>query len=224
MEFTLLWAALTAVAFAWAGTRIWSERLPDHATDRMIGAATGGLVVGRLTAMVLQGTNPLAHPLDILIVRGGVHTGAATIGAILTYLWTGRWRLDHLDATAPAALLGLAGWHAGCLWRGACHGTESSLPWAWSGPGSTVARHPVEIYAALGLIAAAWLVSRLPWRLLMRAGTALALAGLIRLATEPMRPSITGGPVGWYIAAIIVGVLATTLGHRLPQGLRPDRS
>lgn len=215
MEFTLLWAALTAVVFAWAGTRIWDERLPDHPTDRIIGAATGGLVAGRLTAMILQGINPLANPLDIIIVRGGVHTGAATIGAIVTYLWSGKWRLEHLDATAPAALLGLAGWHSGCLWRGACLGSESSLPWAWAGPGSQITRHPVEIYAAIGLIAAAWLVSRLPWRLLARSGSALALAGLIRLATEPMRPSITGGPIGWYVAAIVVGGLAASLGGRL---------
>lgn len=221
MEFTLLWAALTAVVFAWAGTRIWAERLPDHPTDRMIGAATGGLVAGRLTAMILQGTNPLAHPMDIIIVRGGVHTGAAAIGAIVTYLWSGKWRLEHLDATAPAALLGLAGWHAGCLWRGACLGTESSLPWAWAGPGSQITRHPVEIYAAIGLIEAAWLVSRLPWRLLARSGSALALAGLIRFATEPMRPSITGGPVAWYVAAIMVGGLAATVGGYLPE--RPAR-
>lgn len=213
MEFTLLWAVLTAVGFGWVGTRIWNERLPDHPTDRIIGAATGGLVVGRLTAMFAQGTNPFAHPLDILIVRGGVHTGAATVGAIVTYLWADKWRLEHLDATAPAAVLALSGWHAGCLWRGACLGTESGLPWAWAELGSEITRHPVELYAAVALALAAWAVSRLPWRLLFRAGTALALSGVIRLATEPMRPSITGGPVGWYAAAIVVGVLAAAFGR-----------
>ena len=221
MEFTLLWAALTALAFLWVGTRLWPDRLPDHATDRMIGAAAAGLFVGRLTAMITQGVNPLANPADILIIRGGVHTGAAAIGGIGAYLWTSKWRLDWLDATAPAALLGLAGWHAGCLWRGACLGTDSTLPWAWSQPGSLVTRHPVELYAALGLTAGAWIVSRLPWRLLTRAGTALALAGLVRLATEPMRPSITGGPVGWYLAAIAAGVVAVWIGPRMIGGPAP---
>lgn len=216
MEFTLLWAALTAVAFALLGTRIWDERLPDHPTDRLIGAATGGLIAGRLTAMIVQGINPLLNPMDIIIVRGGVHTGAATIGAIFTYLWSGKWRLEHLDATAPAALAGLAGWHAGCLWRGACLGSESTLPWAWAEPGSAIMRHPVELYAALALVAAALLVSRLPWHLLARSGAALALTGVIRLATEPMRPSITGGPLGWYVAAIVVGTLAAFAGRHLP--------
>ena len=214
MEFTLLWAALTGVLFGWGGTRVWKERLPDHPLDRMVGAAAVGLVVGRLTAMITQGVNPLTHPADILIVRGGVHTGAATIGAIIAYLWAVKWRPGYLDATAPAALAGLAGWHAGCLWRGACLGTESTLPWAWGEPGSLITRHPVELYAAIALLLAAWFVSRLSWELLIRSGAALALAGAIRLVTEPMRPSITGGPIAWYIAAVVVGAAAMALGPR----------
>ena len=215
MEFTLLWAALTGVGFAWAGTRIWPQRLPDHPLDRMVGAAAAGLVTGRLTAMVTQGVNPLTHPADILIVRGGVHTGAAVIGAIIAYLWATKWKLGYLDATAPAALAGLAGWHGGCLWRGACLGTESSLPWAWTEPGSLVTRHPVELYAAIALLVAAWLVSRVSWRFLARSGAALASAGAVRLFTEPMRPSITGGPIGWYVAAVVVGGAAFLFGSRL---------
>ena len=181
----------------------------------MIGAAVGGLVVGRLVAMMLQGINPLVHPLDILIVRGGVHTGAAVIGAILAYLWANKWTLSHLDATAPAAALGLAGWHAGCLWRSTCLGTASDLPWAWAEPGSAITRHPVGLYAALGLMGVAWLISRLPWRLLTRTGTALALVGLVRFLTEPMRPSLTGGPVAWYLAAVLLGGLGVWVGNRL---------
>ncbi len=218
MEFTLLWAALTAVGFAWLGTRIWPERLPDHATDRMVGAAAAGLLVGRLSAMLLQGTNPLSNPGDILIVRGGVHTGTATAAAIATYLWAAKWKVAYLDATSPAALMGIGGWHAGCLWRNACLGSGSELPWAWAQEGSLITRHPVELYTAVGLVIAAWLVSRLPWRLLTKSGVALASAGLVRLLTEPMRPSITGGPVGWYIAAIVVGLAAAIIGPRFSPG------
>ena len=215
MEFTLLWAALTGVVFAWMGTRLWPEGLPDHPADRMIGAAAGGLLVGRLTAMFIQGINPFTHIGDVLIVRGGVHAGAATIGAIGAYLWSVKWNIEHMDATAPAAVLGLAGWHAGCLWRGACLRTVSDLSWAWAEPGSTVTRHPVEIYAAVALFGAAFLVARLPNRTLLRSGAALAAAGVIRLSTEPMRVSLTGGPVGWYLAAAVVGVVAAVLGSRL---------
>jgi len=165
--------------------------------------------------MILQGVNPLTNLGDILIVRGGVHTGAATAGAIATYLWSAKWKVSYLDATAPAALLGLAGWHAGCLWRGACLGSESTLPWAWAQEGSLITRHPVELYAAIGLILAAWMVSRLPWSILTKAGAALASAAVVRLLTETIRPSLTGGPVGWYIAAIVIGLAAVFLGPRL---------
>jgi hypothetical protein len=116
---------------------------------------------------------------------------------------------------APAILLALAGWHAGCLWRGACLGTVSDLPWAWSQTGSSVTRHPVEIYAALALALGAYLVSRLGWRPWVRAGAALALASGIRLATEPLRPSITGGPIGWYVAGLVLGIVGIVLGPRL---------
>lgn len=220
MEFTLLWAALTGVVFARVGTRLWPEGLPDHATDRMVGAAGAGLLVGRLTAMLTQGTNPLSHPGDILIVRGGVHTGAATIGAIVTYLWSAGWRIAHLDATAPAAVLGLAGWKAGCVWRGACLGTASDLPWAWSAPGSAITRHPVEIYAAIGLVAAAFIMARLSDRPMLRSGVGLAAAGAVLLATQPLRPSLTGGPVAWYAAAVVVGVLASIAGPTLVSRFR----
>ncbi len=216
MEFTLLWAALTAVAAIWIAARIWKDRLPEHVTDRVVGAAAVGMVVGRLVAMVLQGINPITNPRDILLVRGGVHTGAATLGAIAGFIWSGKGNLKDLDLVAPVALIGLAGWQAGCLWRGACLGTASNLPWAWAEAGSSITRHPTELYAALGMLAAAWLVLRLPQqKLFLRAGAALALAALVRLLTEPMRLSLTGGPWAWYLAGIVVGALVAWRGDRL---------
>lgn len=215
MEFTLLFAALTAFAMMWVGTRIWTEKLPERPLDDLVGSAVVGLFVGRIAAMVGQGINPFINPLDIIIVRGGVHTGAAVIGAISALAWASRKRLAHLDALAPAALLGLAGWHAGCLWRGACLGTASELPWAWTGTVSDITRHPVELYAAVALAASAWLVGRLRWKIFMRSGSALSLAGLVRLVTEPLRPSLSGGPIGWYLAAVIVGLAAALVAERL---------
>ena len=156
-----------------------------------------------------------------MIVRGGVHTGAAAIAAIVTYLWMAQWQWRYLDATAPAALLGLAGWHAGCLWRGACLGTASELPWAWAEAGSVITRHPVELYAAIALAVGAFAVSRLSDRPFLKAGTGLAVAGLCRLLTEPMRVSVTGGPVAWYVAGIVVGVLIAALGPSISKVWQP---
>lgn len=217
MEFTLLWAVLTAVALGWIGLRIWPDRVPDHAFDALIGAALAGLAAGRLTAMLSQGINPLTNPGDIIIIRGGVHTGAAAVTFIATLYWTTRKDPVALDALAPSVLLALAGWHAGCLWRGACLGSASELPWAWALEASDTTRHPVEIYAALGLALAAWVISRLGWQVWLRAGVALASAAAVRLLTEPLRPSITGGPVGWYVAGIAVGAAFALLGPWLLQ-------
>ena len=222
MEFTLLWAALTGVAFLWVGTRIWPDGLPDRPVDGLIGAAAAGLLLGRLVAMILQGTSPILHPGDILIVRGGVHTGTAAIAAIGTYVWLVKGQMRHLDASAAAALFGLAGWHAGCAWRGACLGTAADLPWAWSIPGSLVTRHPTEIYAAIGLGIAALIVARLPHRLWLRGGVALASASAVRLATEPLRLTLTGGPVAWYMAGLAIGTALAVIGSRMSPRGSPD--
>ena len=222
MEFTLLWAALTGVGLLWVGTRIWPDGLPNRPADGLIGAAAGGLLLGRLAAMILQGTNPILHPGDILIVRGGVHTGIATLGAIAIYLWSVKGQTRYLDASAAAALLGLAGWHAGCVWRGACLGTAADLPWAWSIPESSVTRHPVEIYAAIGLGIATLIVARLPHRLWLRGGVALASASAVRLATEPLRLTLTGGPVVWYLAGLVIGIALAVVGSRISPQASPD--
>lgn len=223
MEFTLLWAALTAVVATWGGLEIWSERLPERAPDRLLTATLSGLVVGRLTAMVAQGVNPLTNPAEIMIVRGGVATPAATATFILVLIWSTRRLPDAVDAMAPAVLLGLAGWHAGCVWRGACLGTPSGLPWAWALPGSDVTRHPVELYATIGLVLAAWMVASLPWRPWLKAGAALVAASGLRLITDVMRPSLGEGPEWWYLVGVVVGLGAIAIGPRLPapRGARP---
>ena len=212
MEFTLLWAVLTAAALGLVGLRIWGERLPEHPFDLLIGAGVLALVVGRLTAMVSQGVNPITNPGDVIVIRGGVHTGAAALTFLTSLLWKTREDRTAVDALAPATLLALAGWHAGCLWRDACLGAPSDLPWAWALDGSTISRHPVEIYAAIGLALGGWLVASLPWRPWLRAGTAVLIVSGVRLLTETMRPSITGGPTLWYVAGMLVGVVLVIAG------------
>lgn len=215
MEWTLLWAALTAGVLAWLGLRLWNERVPDDGFDRVLTGALIGLVGGRLTAVLSQGVNPLANPGDFIVLRGGVHTGMATLGFLIYLVWSSRGRPEPVDALAPAVLLGVAGWHGGCLWRGACLGTQSDLPWAWALESSDISRHPVELYAAIGLVLGAFAVARLGWKPWARSGVALAIAGGSRLITEPLRPSITGGPVYWYLVAIVLGLAAVAVGPKL---------
>jgi prolipoprotein diacylglyceryltransferase len=223
VEFTLLWAALSG-AFGLYGALWWMGRRDTSLCVRdlweiAITAAVVGLAVGRVVAMVRGGVNPLAHPGDLILVRAGVDTAAASIAALVTAGWLTRSdRFEQLDGLTPAAVLGIAGWHAGCLFRDACLGTPSSLPWAWSQPGSSITRHPVELYAALLLAIGAWALFRLRLRYPAPGlvfGLGLALAGLARLATEPLRPSLFAGPVWWYGAAIAAGAaLAAWSLHR----------
>ena len=200
MEFTLLGGVFVAVLALYA-TLYWEARRGNAAEcthdlwEIAISAAVAGLIVGRLAAMIGAGVNPVTNPADIIIVRGGVATGPAAVAAILTAAWLGRRDLwPVLDGLAAGALAGLGGWHLGCIVRDACLGTPSDLPWAMTQPGSTVSRHPVEIYAALALFAGAILLIQLRSRGRLRpavaSSAALAWAGLVRLATEPLRPTL----------------------------------
>ncbi len=227
MEFTLLWAALLAAGAFYAV--VWWEAKHSNAADcsrdvwdSAIAAAVAGLVTGRLAAMLLAGTNPLARPGDILVVRGGVDTVWAAAGSLAAFAALARRELAALaDATAAAALAALAGWHAGCLFRGSCLGSPSDLPWAYALPGSEVGRHPVELYAALLFVLAAGgaLLARrrgLPPGVV--GGAALAATAGIRLATEPIRPVLGGSLAPWYALGVAVGgvgvALAWWLGRR----------
>lgn len=221
MEFTLLFAVLTAVAAIWVASRVLSSRLEQvpHPVDTLIGSASVGLFAGRIAAMVGDGVNPVTDPFQILLVRAGVDTPVAATAAVAALAWTFRRHLPvALDTLAPVALAGLAGWHGGCVWRGTCLGTVTDVPWAFALPGSTATRHPVELYAALGLAMVAILVARLPLRSWLPTGAAVTGSALMRLATEPIRPSLDGGPIWFYLVATGTGVGLMLIGPRLRTG------
>lgn len=213
MEFTLLGAVVIAVGLMYA--TLWFEGGRTNAADctrdvwdALITGAMAGLVVGRLVAMGRGGVNPVTNPGDILIVRAGVDTIAATGTALVGFGFMVRRDLWWMaDSAAPAAVAGLAGWHAGCLVRDACLGTPSDLPFAVAQAGSNITRHPVEIYAALlllgvALLLIAWKRSR-PATGVVASVAALAIA-VVRMATEPMRPVLGPSLVTWYSAAAVL--------------------
>lgn len=216
MEFALLGAALVAAAAA-AGM-LWLEAGRTNPAgpevrlgDRALAATLAGVLAGRLAAMVAGGTNPLTHPADIVIVRAGVDTGAASLAALTVLALLSRRSLwAAADGLAPAALAGLAGWHLSGMFRSAWLGTPSDLPWAFAQSGSTVTRHPVEVYAALALLAGAvalHLWKRRPPRPGIVAATALVVAAATRLGSEPLRIGLGSGPYGWYAAGVAAGAV-----------------
>ncbi len=217
MEFTLLGAVFFAIVplyavLYWEAKRGNAIACTRNLWDLALSAVIAGVFVGRITAMLLDGVNPLTSPADVIIIRGGVSPVAATVAAIGTAAWLGRTELwAVLDGLAAASLAGLGGWHAGCVVRDSCLGTPSDLPWAVAQQGSNVTRHPVEIYAALLLLATA---AAIAWMRSNRVGApgtygaaALAAASLARLATEPLRPSLDGGPTAWYLGGLIAGTI-----------------
>ncbi|MFH2071521.1 MAG: prolipoprotein diacylglyceryl transferase family protein [Actinomycetota bacterium] len=230
MEFSLLGAAAAGLAGMYVVLR-WEAGGGNAAEstrslwDLLLTAAIVGLAVGRVASMLGGGSNPLTHPADILIVRGGVDTRAAAAAALLTAVVLARRDLmPTLDAAAPAALAGLAGWQAGCLARGACLGTPTGLPWGMPQPGSAIGRHPVELYAALLLVVGvvalmAWKRRRPPPGTIT--GVALGWAGAVRLVTEPLRLGIGGGPEWWYGAGIALGCAVAAWGL-LRRRTKPD--
>lgn len=216
MEFSLLAAAAVATGAFWIMLR-WEAKRGNAAGCALdlweagITAAVAGVFIGRLTSMASAGINPFTDPGQILLVRSGVSTVGAALGTLGTYLFLARRDVaGGLDAIAAAALAALAGWHAGCLATAGCLGTASALPWAIPLEGSTVTRHPVELYAAVLLAVAAFGIAL--WRQygtpppLGPGGVALVAAGGVRLVTEPLRISLSGDPTLLYVAGCVVGV------------------
>jgi prolipoprotein diacylglyceryltransferase len=215
MEFTLLFAAAMAFAagvFAlrWEAARGNAADCARDLGEVLLTSAIVGLFVGRLAAMIGSGVNPLTSPVDILIVRGGVATGPAALAALLTAAASARGELSAVaDAIAVASLAALGGWQLGCLPREACLGSPSDLPWSMTQTGSSIGRHPVELYAAaIYLLAAVALAVARKRRMApgLAAATALLVAAAGRLATEPLRPRLGAGPIWWYVAGIGAGV------------------
>lgn len=223
MEFTLLFAVLTAGAAMYVAVRLTRRRLAsvEGPIDTLMGAAVMGLIAGRIAAMLGDGVNPLTNPFELILLRAGVETAVAAPVAVLALAWIWRHHLpDWVDAVAPVAVAGFAGWHGGCVWRGTCLGTASELPWAYGLPGSTVTRHPVELYTAIGLAIIIVVVSRLPAKPWLATGVAITGAAAVRLATEPLRPSLFGGPTTFYAAAMVTGAVIVLLGPRFSRSAR----
>ncbi|MBI5157375.1 MAG: prolipoprotein diacylglyceryl transferase [Acidimicrobiia bacterium] len=224
MEFTLLAAAMLGVAAAvgWLAVMHHGDaELRASTRDLIVIGALAGIVTGRIWAMIAGGTNPITHPVDVFMVRGGVDPFAASLAAVAAAGWSGRhegWTL--IDAAAPGAVMGLAGWHAGCLVRNACLGSTTELPWGWATTPGTAARHPVELYAAALLVLVALAVTAL-WRRGTGGGlattVAVASAAGVRAVTEPLRPVLgEGRTLGYAIAAVTAAGFAGVLWWRKP--------
>ena len=172
------WYGLVVVVAAavavWVAQREARRRgiAPGVVSDAVIWVGAAALVGGRILYVVQNELGSLAnHPAHVLMVwMGGLSFYGGLIGAILALVLFARRRalslLTLFDVAAPAAAIGQAIGHIGCLIGGDSYGIPTDLPWAviYRNPAALapqgISLHPTQAYEAilLGfLFAALWL-------------------------------------------------------------------
>lgn len=191
----LLVAAAVVVAVAIAGRE--GRRVgigSDVVSDGAVWVGVAALVGGRLLYVLQNDLPTLAeHPAHVFMIwMGGLSFYGGLIGALVAlFVFTRRRRiplLPALDVAAPAAAIGQAIGHLGCLIGGDSYGIPTTLPWAVVYRNSNamapqgIPLHPTQAYEAILLallFAGLWLGRE---RLARVAPGVLASAYLLGLA------------------------------------------
>ena len=190
----LILVVAIAVAYAVASREAARQALPTGIrADAAVWVGLAALVGGRALYVIQNGVPDAGtHPLHFVMVwMGGLSFyGGLVAGAAALLLFARRrglsW-LTVLDVAAPAAAVGQAIGHLGCLVSGDSYGIPTDLPWAviYRNPGAMaplgVPLHPTQAYEAI-LLAGLFLVLWMLRRRLSSAPGALAAVYLAGLA------------------------------------------
>ena len=166
--------AIAAAVAIWLATRKASRgRIAAGAiSDAAIWVGAAALLGGRVLYVAQNDPATLAaDPLHFFAVwDGGLSFYGALLGALLALIVFARRRrvaiLPLLDIAAPAAAIGQAIGHLGCLIGGDSYGIPTDLPWAvvYANPNAMaplgIPLHPTQAYEAILLallFAALWL-------------------------------------------------------------------
>lgn len=159
---------VVAVAIAiWLAQREGRRRGIDSGivSDAVIWVGAAALAGGRVLYVIQNELGSLAeHPAHLLMVwMGGLSFyGGLIAGLIALVVFARRRRISVLaafDVAAPAAAIGQAIGHVGCLIGGDSYGIPTDLPWAviYRNPGAMapqgIALHPTQAYEAILLAA-----------------------------------------------------------------------
>lgn len=143
--------------------------------DAAVWIGIAALVGGRLLYVLQNGLGAIAaDPLHVVMVwTGGLSFYGGLIAGLIALVVFARRRavpvLTALDAAAPAAAIGQAIGHVGCLIGGDSYGTATNLPWAviYTNPAAMAPQgiplHPTQAYEAILLallFGALWLGRR----------------------------------------------------------------
>lgn len=179
----------------WRGWRV------ETVDDVLFYMVLGIIVGGRLGYVLFYKPGYYAaNPLEALAVwKGGMAFHGGLLGVILALALFARLRqrpfLQVSDLVAPCVPTGIAAVRIGNFINGELWGrpADPSLPWAMVFPqsGSAVARHPSQIYQALGegllLFALLWIYSRRPRATGQVSGAFLIGYGSLRFVAEYFR-------------------------------------
>lgn len=136
---------------------------PQTVWDAALWVGVAALVGGRLLYVAQNELGSLAqHPTHIVMVwMGGLSFYGGLIGGLLALVVFARRRglfiLSMLDVAAPAAAIGQAIGHLGCLVGGDSYGIPTDLPWAviYRNPAAMAPQgiplHPTQAYEAIFL-------------------------------------------------------------------------
>jgi phosphatidylglycerol---prolipoprotein diacylglyceryl transferase len=216
----MLWTAMVAAGAL--VTRRFEElgRSRDHAWELCLAGAAGGLVGGRVYAIVADWSAVADSPFGALLSpagfswHGGLLGGALAAGAWA--LWRGELRLGLFDIAAPALALGYAVIRIGCQLAGdGDYGEPWEGPWAMAYPDGVVPTsvevHPVPVYEvlAMGLVALALWRHRDRFRPGVLFGLYLLAAGTERFLVDFLRvedPVLAGLGMAQVQSLALVGV------------------
>lgn len=226
---TLLLASSVAIAIANREGR--RRRIqPALMADGLIWVGLAAVVGGRLLYVIQNELGSVFdHPAHIFMVwMGGLSFYGGLIGGLIALALFARRRglplMALLDVAAPAAAIGQAIGHLGCLIGGDSYGIPTDLPWAiiYRNPGAMaplgVPLHPTQAYEAilLGLLFAGLWLGRRQFAAL--GDGALAAAYLLGLAVIRFglfflrdEPAVLFGLKTAQVIGIGIGVLALVL-------------
>jgi phosphatidylglycerol---prolipoprotein diacylglyceryl transferase len=180
---------------------------PQHLWNLSILALCSALIAARLLLVLVNWRDLLKHPmwmLGLAMIHNPLLAGAGVFaGLIAAWVYTWRARLPlaaTADALAAPVALVLASEQIGALMAGSGFGADAAVPWAitytnplaarWSGAPLGVPVHPVQAYAAFGLLTLAIALTAVVY--LRRrpgdaAGIGLAGGGVVLFITEIWR-------------------------------------
>lgn len=162
----LILSAAVALAVPALVVRRWPSQCSQDVQsflDVVVLPAGAGVLVGRITAILLDDPGALGRSGDLLVLRGGVEFWPGLAAATSLVVWSahrsGRSPVVRLAEVVWLAMIGYGIWEAACLLRDGCFGPHSDLGLTPRGLDAPMV--PVGLLMAAAIVAGAFAVRHL---------------------------------------------------------------